>query len=88
MNKKPLNEAEQKNVVTKVVNAIFSAIANKKTAALQKRMMKDPEFKASVKRLEELRDELEKHFEKNVYGKPGYEDFSSWYEKSIRPLSK
>lgn len=88
MAKKSLTEAEQKGVVKKVVNAIFNAVANKKTTALEKRMMKDPEFKASVERLEKLRDELETHFEKTVYNQPGYEDFSAWYEKSIRPLSK
>lgn len=82
MAKKPLTEQEQKGVVKRVVNAIFAAVANKKMATLQKQMMKDPQFKASVERLEKLRDEIEAHFEETFKKDPHYADFKANFDRT------
>ena len=79
---------EETNVVRKAVNAIFSAVANRKTKALEKVLMKDADFKASVVRLEKARDEMETQLQKTVYKRKGHDDFENWYNTFISPLSK
>jgi len=79
---------EETNVVRKAVNAIFSAVSNRRMKALEKVLMKDADFKASIERLEKARDEMETKLQKTVYKRKGHADFEDWYAKNITPLSK
>jgi hypothetical protein len=80
MAKKPLTEAQTDNIITRGISAIFSAVANRKTAALKKKLMKDPEFKASVEKLEKLRDEFDTRFKEKYKTAPGQKEFENWWE--------
>ncbi len=80
MSKQPLNEG----IIVRTLDAIWTALLANKKERLLKALQKDPEFQASVERLDKAQKDLQKYVEEKQKKSSKYGEFEQWYNTYIR----